>query len=236
MDRKPGIDQLLIRSAIDADLRRRLAEAPADVFREFDLSEEEQEILRQPDHRLLPLLGAALARQKPSAAPSLETPAPAPQPQVLVQAQALPDISLALTLVPCAQHENGQFKGFTYAVWVSPLPPGADPATLPPPAGAALPGTPCSPLHAVISVSAVQLQDAAGNPQVGLWASLRQSSNAAAPPAVEAAGKPEASPFGSDFQSTDVQRAVAAVRSASPAERYDRLISLMGALRSGEVR
>jgi hypothetical protein len=235
MNNQPGIDQLLIRSALDADLRRRLRECPDDVFREFDLSPEQQEILRQPDHRLLPLLGAALARQTPpSAAATAE--APAAQPHVVVQAHALPDISLALTLVPCAQHENGQFKGFAYAVWVSHLPPGADPVTLPPPAGAALPGTPCSPLHAVISVSAVQLQDAAGHPQVGLWASLRQSSNVPAPPAVEAAGKPDASPFGTELQAPPVRAAVAAVRSAAPEERYGCLISLLGVLGSGEVR
>jgi len=231
---KPGIGQLLIQSALDADPRRRLTDSPDDVFRDFDLSPEEQDILRRPDHRLLPLLGAALARQKPSHAPAPQP--PAAQPQVKVQAYTLPDVSLALTLVPCAQHENGQFKGFQYAVWVSPLPPGTDPAALPLPAGSALPGTPCPPLYAAISVSAVQLQDAAGNPQIGLWAWLRQASNVPAPPAIETAGRPDAPPFGSDLQSPQVREAVAAVRSAAPDERYGRLLSLMGVLRSGEVR
>jgi hypothetical protein len=82
----------------------------------------------------------------------------------------------------------------------------------------------------------VQLQDAAGNPQAGLWASLRQASNVAAPPAVEAAGNPESSPFGSDLDSPAVRNAVAAVRSAPPGERYGRLISLLGVLRTGDVR
>lgn len=236
MNTKPGIDQLLIQSALDDNLRRCLRESPDEVFRDFELSAEEQDILRHPDHRLLPLLGAALARQTPSSTTAASPEVPAPQPHVVLQAHGLPDISLALTLVPCAQHENGQLKGFSYAVWVSPLPPGADPTTLPAPAGAALPGTPCTPLYAVVSVSAVQLQDAAGHPQVGLWASLRQSSNVPAPPAVEAAGKPEASPFGSDFQSPQVRAAVAAVRTASSEERYGRLLSLMSTLRSGEVR
>src|SRR5690242_1967961 len=130
MDTRPGIDQLLIRSALDADLQRRLRETPDEVFRDYALSPEEEEILRRPDHRLLRLLGAAIARQKPEA----ETVSPEPPvtpPQVTLQAQALPDISLALTIVPCARHENGQFVGFQYAAWVSPLPAGADPATLP---------------------------------------------------------------------------------------------------------
>ena len=53
---KPGIDQLLIESALQPELRRRLLESPDEIFRDFDLSEEEKEILRRPDHRLLPLL------------------------------------------------------------------------------------------------------------------------------------------------------------------------------------
>ena len=70
---KPGIDQLLIRSALDPDLLRRLKETPHEVFAEYDLTGEQQDLLLHPDHRLLPLLGAALARPQ-------ETPAPrAPQ-------------------------------------------------------------------------------------------------------------------------------------------------------------
>jgi hypothetical protein len=84
-------------------------------------------------------------------------------------------------------------------------------------------------------VTAVQLQDGEGKPQAGLWATLRQASNVIAPPAVEAAAKPEASPFGSDFGSPAVREAVAAVRSAPAEERYHRLVSLLGVLRTGEV-
>jgi hypothetical protein len=231
MDRKPGIDQLLIRAALDGELLRRLRESPEHVFRDFDLSVEEAEILRRPDHRLLPLLGAALARQKPPT--EMRTPEiPAPQ---VPTAQSLPDFSLALTIVPCARHENGEFKGFQYATWVSPLPAGADPASLPLPAGAVLPGTPCAPLYAVISVSAVQLQDTAGNPQAGLWASLRQCSNVSAPAPEEAAGNPDAPPFGSDLNTPAVRDAVATVRNAPEAERYDRILSLIRVLRTGEV-
>jgi hypothetical protein len=232
-----GIDQLLIRSALDPDLQRRLRESPDDVFPDFDLTADEQDILRHPDHRLLPLLGAAFAHQTPEA-PSAAAPAAQPEESshATPQAQELPDLSLALTIVPCLRYDNGEFKGFSYAAWVSPLPPGVDPATLPPPPGTTLPGPPCPPLYAVIGLSAVQLQDAAGKPQAGLWASLRQATNVAAPPAVEAVGNRDASPFGSDFDSPAVRDAVAAVRSASPGERYGRLVSLLGVLRTGDVR
>jgi hypothetical protein len=233
---KPGIDRLLIASALDADLRRRLLESPDETFRDFDLTEVEKDLLRRPDHRLLPLLGAALAHQTDSRAPEPKASTAVPQPHAVVRARTLPDISLALTLVPCAQYENGRLNTIAYAVWVNPLPQGADPASLPPPQGAVLPGQPLAPLHAVIQVSAVQTEDAAGGPQVALSASLRQSANVAAPPPPEAAGRPGASPFGSDLASDAARAAVAAVRSAPIGQRYGRLIDLMHALRGGEVR
>ena len=233
---KPGIDELLIESALEPDVCRRLLESPDEVFRNFDLTEEEKDALRRPDHRLLPLLGTALARQMESPGPSGEAPSDASAPPSQIEARTLPDTWMALTVVPCALHENGRFKGITYAVWVNPLPEGGDPATLPPPAGAVLPGQPLAPLYAVIRLSAVQSQDAAGNPQVGLWASLRRSSNVAAPPPPETAGEPVASPFASPLDSGPVQAAVAAVRQASREERYGRLIELMRVLRSGDVR
>lgn len=231
---KPGIDQLLIASALQPDLRRRLQESPEEVFDDFDLTGEEQEILRRPDHRLLALLGAALARQSqaPAAGPAEAEPPPDTPPS----ARNLPDIRLALAVVPCAQYENGQLGGFKYAVWVNSLAAGADPASLPPPPGAVFPGQRLAPLHAVIQVSVVQLQDVAGSPRVAMWASMRQSSNVAATPPPETAGDPAVPPFASDLRSEAVRTAVAAVRAAPAEERYDRLLHLMRTLRTGDVR
>jgi hypothetical protein len=225
---------LLIAAALEPDLRRRLLESPDEVFQEFDLTEEEKDLLRQPDRRLLRLLGEALADHVESGATPKASTA-LPQPHAIVQARTLPDISLVLTLVPCAQYENGRLSTFAYAVWVNPLPQGADPASLPPPLGAVFPGQPLTPLHAVIQVSAVQMQDAAGGPQVGLSASLQQSSNITAPPPPEAAGRPGVSPFGCDLRSPDVQAAIARVRNAPIDRRYGTLIDLMHALRSTEA-
>jgi hypothetical protein len=232
---KPGVSQLLIDSAIDDNLRRRLLEFPEETFLDFDLTEEEQDILRHPDQRMLRLFGAALAQHRqPDQAP--EDSAPAPAPHAVLEARTLPDISLALTLVPCAQYENGQLSTISYAVWVSPLPAGADPANLPTPPGAALPGQPLTPLHAVIQVSAIQLQGRDGKPQVGLTATFRQSSNISAPPPPEAAGDPHDPPFGGDLASAEVRQAVDAVRSASAEERYQRLLDLLQVLPGGDVR
>src|SRR5215831_7314552 len=65
---KTGISRLLIASAIDPDVHRRLLESPEETFDEFDLAEEDRELLRHPDHRLLRVLGAALAEENSRAA------------------------------------------------------------------------------------------------------------------------------------------------------------------------
>jgi hypothetical protein len=227
---------LLIESALRPELRRRLLESPDEALADFDLTEEEKDILRRPDDRLLPLLGEVLVRQRESSGTLGDAPSLSPAPPALIEARPLPDTWVALTVFPCAHLEEGRLKGISYVVWANPIPEGGDPATLPPPAGVVFPGQPLAPLYAVIQLSAVQTQDAAGNPQVGLWASLRQSSNVAAPPPPETSGDPKASPFGSRLDSAQVQAAVAAVREASSPERYNRLIDLMRALRSGDVR
>jgi hypothetical protein len=232
---KPGVSQLLIDSAIDGNLSRRLLESPEETFLDFDLTDEEKDILRRPDQRMLRLFGIALAQQpQPDTLPKDSMPAPVPH--AIVDARTLPDISLAVTLVPCAQYENGQLSTISYAVWVNPLPAGADPASLPMPQGAALPGQPLTPLHAVIQVSAIQLQGRDGKPQVGLSAAFRQSSNISAAPPPETAGDPSDPPFGGDLASGEVRQAVGAVRSAAADERYQRLIDLLQVLRGGEVR
>lgn len=227
---KPGIDRLLIASALDPDLLRKLLESPDEAFQDFELTEEEQDLLRHPDHRLLPFLGAALAHQRPSPV-SAPPAALSSQPHAILEVQTLPGVSLALTLVPCAQYDNGRLK-LSYAVWVNPLPRDTDPASLPPPQGAVFPGQPLTPLYAVIQVSQLQMQDASGQPHIGLTAAFRQSTNMTAPPPPESAGIPTGSPFGSDLASGQVQTAIAAVRSAPAGQRYERLIDLLRVLQA----
>ncbi len=242
---KTGISRLLIASAIDPDVYRRLRESPEETFDEFDLADEDRELLRHPDHRLLRVVGAALAEENApaSAAASVATmvaplavagaplavaPRPGLPPRIPTASAALPDMSLVLTVMPCALYDEGKLRNFVYAAWVSPLPEGADPEALPPPPGTVLPGKPLPPLRAVVRVSAIQMQDAAGNPLVGLSASLLQSTNLSAPPPPEAAGNPTA--IGRDLSAAEVQSAIEAVRCAPAAARYGKLIELLRVL------
>jgi hypothetical protein len=115
------------------------------------------------------------------------------------------------------------------------LTPGVDPASIPPPPGAVFPGQPLTPLHAVIQVSPLQIDDAC-NLKIGLSAVFRQSSNITEPPSPQSAGKPEGSPFGSKLDSEAVEIAISAVRSAPTGKQYDKLIDLLHILRAREAR
>ena len=208
---KPDLARLLIDSALEPDLRRKFAEAPEEVFARYELTEEERELLRNPDHRLLPMLGAALARRETPGAQIPTAPVLEPAPDAVL----LPDSLLALTVIPC-EVENR----IAYAVWVSPIAEGADPASLPQPSGAALPGRPMTPLHAVIQLSASQSKDG-----VGMWASFRQATNVFAPVPMQDEVN----------DSPEVQAAAAEALAAEPGERYEKLATLARALGGGEA-
>ncbi|MBC8164876.1 MAG: hypothetical protein H7Y20_03260 [Bryobacteraceae bacterium] len=218
-----GVSELLIDSALDPELLNRLRHSPDGVFGEYGLTDEQRDILRSPDHRLLGLLGEALAKQEK--VPAASQPVVSTQTALRVSATArnLPGVSLVVTVLPCAHIQNGQPVGVSYAAWVNPLAPGTDPASLPPPPGAVFPGQPLTPAHIVMQLSAVQTQDTDGNLQVGLWATLKQSSNVEHT-ALQALPTPDA---------VEVSDSVTAVREAAPEERYTRLVELMRTLRIG---
>jgi hypothetical protein len=232
---QPDILQLLVDTAIQPELRRRLAEAPESVFEQYALTEEQRELLLHPDHRLLPLLGAAMASQAATG------PAPAASPEArplsigadptIPEGHELRDSLMALTIVPCLTAER-----IAFVAWLSPMPEGADPSRFPMPAATALPGPALTPLHAVIQITAAQSKDACGNPHLSMWASFRQHTNAATVAPPETAGNPDASPFASPIGSAEIEAAAAEVRAAAPADRYDKLVTLLGALRGGDVR
>lgn len=232
---KPDITRLLVDSALRPELLRRLAEAPDSVFEEYDLSPEERDLLRSPDHRLLPLLGAALHRDRSGVSPERDSPGPetqvAPTAQTPPDATMLPDTRLALTVMPC---QIGERIGF--AAWISPLPEGADPSRIPPPAGSSLPGTPLNPLYAVVQIAAARVNEGSGKPRLNMWASLRQSANIVSAPPPETSGDPQSSPFASKMDSPAVSAAAREAREAAPAERYLKLAALLRTLRGGDVR
>ncbi len=202
---------------------RRLEKSPDQVFAAFDLSEEERDILRHPDTRLLALLGRAVKNAQSSANMAAEADASAAadaqQATPVILANTLAPALLALTVVPCL-NAAGVLQ---FAVWVNPMAEGTVPATLPPPPGATLPGTPLAPLYAVIELDGVRADEAEGNPQFALWAQLRQVTNTAS------TGAQTSAPC------DGVTAAVQAVRTSPPEERYDKLARLLRAIGESEL-
>ena len=182
--RKPGVEKLLIAAALDSALAQRLTDSPDEVFAAFELTEEEEDILRRRDGRLLALLGQAVksagAEQGPRAHENVASIPPIPPIAGFTQ---LPDMRLVLTVVPVLLAGDGPSRGLTFAAWVTPLADGADADSLPAPDGVELPGQPLAPLRAIVQVTAQQLPDSGGVPQVGLSAMLLRSSNMSAPAA-----------------------------------------------------
>ena len=222
---KPDITRLLIDSALEPELRRRLEDSPDAVFEDYDLTGEQRELLRHPDRRLLPVLGAALEQgaageQRAAIERRVSPLQPEIQPiQIAVDSRMLPDTQMALTVVPCVIGER-----ISFAAWISPLPEGGDPSRLPLPVGSALPGTPLAPLYAVIHLSAALSNDEDGAARVNMWASFGQNSNAVTAP------QPAAP------QSEAVRTAAEAVRAAAPEDRYEKLAALVRAIRGGDAQ
>ena len=212
---------MLIQSALDAGLLERLRNHPDEVFADYELSEEEREILRNPDERMLKLLGRAVreAQRVHESDARAETDEAAREAALLeppmILPNTLPPMLLALTVVPCVGAD-----GLTrYAVWVNPMAEETVPAMLPPPAGASLPGMPLAPLYAVIEIDGVLATDGEGNSQVELWAQFRQATNSVSFVTT------------SELDGPDVAKAAAAVLAAGPEARRGRLTDLVRALR-----
>jgi hypothetical protein len=220
---RPGVHQLLIQSALDAGTLRRLRDNPGEVFSEYELSPEEQDILRNPDPRLLALLGRAVRESATSGdtEPAADVPAPQLTPEPagapIILPNTLAPTLLALTVVPCVA-EDGTLR---YAVWVNPMAEGTLPATLPLPPAATLPGVPLAPLYAIIELDGLHAPHPDGSSQVALWAHFRQSTNAA----VAHASADENCATGAAPEA--IAAAAAAVRTAPPAERYGKLAALL---------
>ncbi len=167
---------MLIDAARDSAVARRLIDTPEEVFPKYDLSAEEIDILAHRDDRLLSLLAEKPGDRRNVSLVSDEN---------SVNVPSVPRFSLVLTVAPVLVD-----GALTFAAWVTPLAEGADPDSVPMPEGTQLPGRPLAPLHAVLQISAQQLADAAGSPQVGLSALLLRPSNMTVAAIPESAGIP----------------------------------------------
>ena len=250
---KPGVDELLIRCVLDHALLQRLRNAPESVFREYELTEEMQEVLAHPDKRLIWLLGMVVqeqARDNPAAhsdtthtvEASLDEPATS---QVVSRPSGdtppvvpLAASRIALRLVPYVQQhpeasETASQRSqvtVTYAAHLDQLPAGTALEDLPDVPQVAAPGQPVQPLGFVVTVQPMVWADTAGNQQItfSVAASLQQNAATAHMTGAPATSAPATlSPWCHDVDSPRVRLAAARVHDCAEHERYDRLLDLI---------
>jgi len=225
---KPGIDALLIDCVLDPPLLQRMFDKPLDVFADYDISEEDRDILSSPDERLLGLLGRVVGTTAVGATP--ETAGKAHTKETM---RSLPESRLALRLVPYLQRapeplEEGQPPIIvSYLGHLDPLPAGVGVEDLPPVPQADVPGHPLAPLALV--VAARPLLSGAGGDSIQVGFSLRTEMPATPSPSLEG-GEASLSPWSHDTTSATVRDAADKVRTAAPEDRHDRLLQLVAAV------
>ncbi len=109
----------LIRAVLDEAFRELALANPERAFEGFDLSEEEEEILRSRDRRLLGLLSDAVAHRQALAKRPLEEEHTDPAAPAL---PSLPEVKLLLRLVPQVARSPDSEPNVSYAASLHPWP------------------------------------------------------------------------------------------------------------------
>ena len=238
MTRRSAADYL-IRAVLDEAFRELAVADPKRAFEGYDLSEEEQEILRSRDGRLLGLLGEAVAHARafvehPAEEGSSKT-AESPLP-------SLPEVKLLLRLAPHARQLPDSASEVAYAASLHPWP--GDDETSPTPNGAhAENGEQTEEHHAEIAWIVRITPTVVGPQETGLKVAYSASIHPLAVGTDEkqpsAQGPTQASarsPWSHHLESSAAKAAARAVRAGDASRRYEKLLELIQALQTGDDR
>lgn len=223
------VARYLQRAALDRDFRA-LAKADPDAsFEGYALSDDEKEILRRRDREMLRLLADAVREaEEPEDAPAGER--PRVDPPLPVTGQLLPAVDLLLQLTAVPSRDDAGALRLTHVASLHAAP--APGAPLPPPPAEAPEGAP-APVHFRIRIA----PHAAALP--GGQVAVTYAPSIVAQGAEETASTATAetatgSPWGHRVNSEAARRAAEAIKAAAPAERYERLLDLIAALKGAE--
>jgi hypothetical protein len=238
---KPGIDQLLIASVLDPLLLERLRQSPQDVLDDYELSDEEREILTAPDERFIDLLGrvirdAAVTAPVPAAGNAGSVSGHARTGSAAEGSVLLQESRLVLRLVPYVQRVPSSAGGdqppvlVNYIGHLDPLPAGVGVDSLPPVPAASVPGQALTPLMLVVVVRPLVTGDGE-NRRVSFTLHTELPTD----PAPAAADRPanideEPSPWRHDTTSDNVLEKARRVHAAGADERFPRLLDLIDAM------
>jgi len=232
MTRK-SVANFLVRAVLDEAFRDLALSNPQRALEGFDLTEEEKEILRGRDRRVLGLLGDAVRLQGPVVEPPLEK---APTTPVAPTLPNLPEVKLLLRLVPQAVPSPGSNPKVSYAASLHPWPADDEPEGGPNSAAPTENGAEAAEVRWLIRIAPEVVESRNTGLAVAYSASIHpvtaevdetDPADKAAP--LEAAG----SPWNHHLDSPAARAAAKAVQSADPSQRYAELLKLVHALQTG---
>jgi hypothetical protein len=232
-----SVADFLIRVVLDEAFRELAMADPSRAFEGYDLSEEEQDILRSRDARLLGLLGTAVPHAKASVEhPPEEVPSKAPASSF----PTLPEVKLLLRLEPQATQAPDSASQVAYAASLHPWPGDYQPT------GAGAEGGEHSaphddakppPMAWIVRITPTVVD----SQETGLTVAYSASIHPFVPgmderqlwdqgPAQPAAS----SPWNHHLESSAAKAAARAVREADAGQRYQKLLELIQALQTGD--
>lgn len=226
----------LIRTVLDETFRELALADPQRAFEEYDLSEEEKEILRVRDHRLLGLLGDAVAPKEAPAEPPLEkeqTGAVAPS------LPGLPEVTLLLRLVPQVAPSSDSQPNVSYAASLHPWPCDEERITGPETAEGTedRAGVAAEEVRWIIRIAPQVVASQDAGLTVAYAASIHPvttDTDEARPPVVEPAPELASPPWNHHVESSAAKAAAEAVQNADPGKRFEKLLDLVHALQTGD--
>ncbi|MBN2562713.1 MAG: hypothetical protein JXQ75_17445 [Phycisphaerae bacterium] len=235
-----AVTDFLIRAVLDEPFRELALADPQRAFVGYDLSEEEQEILRSRDGRLLGLLGKAVAYAKAL----VEHPAKGDLSEATESSlPSLPEVNLLLRLDPRATQRPGSALDVAYAATLAPWPGGDhERKTTDAENGEQTEqhsnDTPPK-IAWIIRITPTVVDSLETGLKVAYHASIRPFAVGADGKQPSAKGPTQASatsPWRHDVESSAAKAAAQAVRASDAGRRYEKLLELIRVLQAGDDR
>jgi hypothetical protein len=231
-----SLADFLVRTVLDEAFRELALTDPERAFQGFDLSHEQKEILRRRDHRLLGLLGDAVAPTETCPEPPVKQKHGEP---VAAAAPSLPEVKLLLRLVPQVTQSRDSDPNISYAASLHPYPgeieQTTDPDTTEQPQQAA--GCALDELRWIIRFVPTILGSGDAGTTVAYAASIHPWTSETDPIGSQI-GEPgpalASPPWNHHVASSAAKDAARAVQAAAPSRRYEKLLELVHALQTGD--
>ena len=238
MKRGSAVD-FLIRTVLDEAFRELAIADPQRAFEGYHLSDEEQEILRSRDFRLLGLLGMAAARGQAFVEPPLKRDSSETAASSL---PSLPEVRLLLRLVPRATQPPGSGSRIAYAASLRPWPGDHEPKGTDVGSGEQAEEQNAGTLPEIAWIVRIT-PTVVGSQEAGLTVAYSASIHplgvgtdridASAQKPTPALASP---PWNHHIESSAAKDAARAVRASDASGRYEKLRDLIHALQTGDDR